>query len=75
MIMTRRLLVDIDLTRLGYAPAHRLRALLAEAAHDIHGDGETTVSDQRGVILEKTDVGRQRVSGVWKIETQHYDGE
>lgn len=76
MSETKRLLIEIDLTRLGYAPPDRLRALLTQAGEAIQGTGsryETTTNTQRGLIMEGAAIGRQRVVGTWKIELQQYD--
>ena len=66
----RRLLVEIDLGRLGYAPASVLRKLLVQAGEAIQSDGHDSIpDDQNGFILENSGVGRKRVAGTWKIET------
>ena len=66
----RRLLVEIDLGRLGYAPASVLRKLLVQAGEAIQSNGHDSIpDDQNGFILENSEIGRKRVAGTWKIET------
>ena len=66
----RRLLVEIDLGRLGYAPARVLRKLLVQAGEAIQSNGHDSIpDDQKGFILENSEIGRKRVAGTWKIET------
>ena len=76
MSETKRLLVEIDLPRLGYAPPDRLRRLLTQAGEAIQGTGaghEMTTPPQQGLIMEGAAIGRQRVVGTWKIALQQYD--